>query len=140
MRSIILAVAVACSTLTIGCEVFRAAPIEEGARPEVVRAERFEKLAFAMVDQFLEWEWENRLFVDKSVIDFADKIRDEFPPVFNSYQLARRAYKEFPTEDNLGRLSQARAVLQVIYDQILIYAPSEVEKKAEKIAPKILID
>lgn len=131
MKIILLCGLLAIGSFT-GCALFQGAPIEAGARGEVVHAERLEKQVFALVDGFLEWEYNNQALASEAVKAFATKLRVEFPQQFEAFHAARIAYKQFPSSDTLNTLQITKAVIQLIYNQLLLYAPASVEAAATK--------
>lgn len=133
MKELILCLALLTAPLSFtGCAPFRGAPIEAGARGEVVHAERMEKQVFALVDTFLEWEHHNRAIVSPNVTHFANGLRADFPAQFEAFHEARLAYKAFPSGETLNQLQVTKAVIQLVYNQLLLYAPASVEADAAK--------
>lgn len=126
LGALLLALTIAIPTCTlVGCAIFGS--VAEGSRPEVVRAEQFAKISFATTDAFLEWEATYRSTLGEDVKSFAARLRAEFPPAFTALRSATKAYKALPSTDNLATLQTARNVLQLVYDQLLLYAPTDVE-------------
>lgn len=111
-----------------GCALF--SPVAEGSRSEVVRAEQFAKISFALADNFMEWEHIHRASLGSDVKNFAAKLEREFPPAYQNFRTATKAYKAFPSSENLGALQRTRQVLQVLYDSLVLLAPKEVETRA----------
>jgi len=124
-------------TLT-GCALFQ--PVAEGSRPEVVRAEQFAKQSFALVDSFMEWEAAYRATLGDDVKEFARRLEKDFPASFAAYNKSIRDYKALPTSGNLDVLQKSKLALQLIYDQLILYAPSDVEQAAETKAKTLKLD
>lgn len=104
--------------------------VAEGSRKEVVRAEQFAKLSFAMADSFLAWELANQSIVAPNTHAFAVKLAKEFPPAHEVYWQSVKTYKSSPTPENRTKLNLARAVVQLFYDELIVLSPLEVQKQA----------
>lgn len=136
VAALLLAVTIAVPvSMTTGCAMFGS--VAEGSRAEVVKAEQFAKDSFALVDAFTEWEYLNRQTVGAGVTQFADKVRREFPPAWLTLRKATKTYKEFPSSENQSALFTARNVVQILYDQLVIFAPSAVEAEAARKANSV---
>lgn len=77
----------------------------------VVEAERDLRIAFHVVDAFLEWEFNNRQLVSKDVQTLAANLRENFPAIYAGATAAVRGYKRTHAVADNDRLTTALAAL-----------------------------
>jgi len=78
--------------LLAGC--FTPAPVAPGQDAVVVNAERVQETSLEYFHQLDEWELANRSVLPAEVSRVVDKVRDDFPTLWNESRIALNAYKE----------------------------------------------
>lgn len=122
--------------LVSACATERLAP---GADPVVVYAERTAKVTLALADGFLSWELENRPGLPSQVTAAADTLRDDFPKAWWEFRKLTKVYKANRTPENRADLQTAQAVLERLVQTVRNYAPPQVQEKAARAAPKLVL-
>jgi hypothetical protein len=85
-----------CLVTQAGCPSLQPGPIDPGADPVVVNAERIARVGLATVNAFVAWEDANHDFVREhlpAVRKLADQLRDDFPKAYAQLRTATEAYK-----------------------------------------------
>jgi hypothetical protein len=95
--------------------------VAPGNDPAVVRAQQTIVATYDLAASFLSWEEENRAIVGEDVQEFADKLREEFPPLNRSARKLLKTYKANRTEQNKANLDTALKTLEALKGQVRSY-------------------
>lgn len=117
-----------------GCKNLQVA---EGHDAAVVRSEQTAKIAISTVDAFLAYETENRGAVPAQVTASADVLRDTFPPAYETFRSATKAYKKNRSQENKATLATASKVIESLMASALKHLPSALASAAKAKADKM---
>jgi len=96
-----------------GCALFRGEPIDAGADPYIVHAQRTRNYALDTFDGFLSWEKKNRAILNSPQTKAAaDLIRADYTKWDNTLGEAIKAYSTVKNSENAGKLDIALALIQ----------------------------
>jgi len=112
-----------------GCAFF--SKTDPGSEALVVNAERVAILSFTVVDTFLEWEHNNRTALPVNVTQVADTLRDDFPPAYNAFRAATRAYKQTRSPADRETMNITMSAVQKRSDMASGVLPAVEKQRAE---------
>jgi hypothetical protein len=96
--------------VTVGCKI-----VEPGESAIVVRAEQTQEVAFAILDRYVNWEFENRAVLAEIGPEFrivGDKIRAKGLDAIESLHRVTVAYKLSRTQEGLADLQTWLSVVE----------------------------
>lgn len=113
LRFSVIAAVLMAGALSMSC--LGCAPVDAGADPLVVNAERSIQMSFETVDAFLQFDHANRDVLKQTAPDvhaFAEKTRVAAPAIFNEAWAALAAYKATQTPTTGDKLDDALTTVE----------------------------